>query len=375
MTERNQPTRIPPAGDARSWRQSRGRPTRVLVVGRLASGSVGACGQVAKTRFLLAELIRCFGDRNVSSVDTGGGWMGLVRAQSGLLAHCHRTDVLVAAPGERAVRWLLPQYCAWKALRDGHVHLVAIGGWLGRLAAAEPKVAARLARCDGVYVETGSMVRELHALGLTNVHHLPNAKRFDSVNVPAMPHPGPVRAVFLSRVIPAKGVGVAVESVLAANASRPGCCTLDIYGPVPRSCAEWFDSLRTRFGESVRYRGVVPPSDVQSALRGYEVMLFPTVYPGEGLAGVLLDAMIGGLAPIVSDWLGNAEFVQDGHNGFVVPPREADAFASRLLELHADRQLLLRMRRHSAGCAARYHADAVMRTLLDRIAASQGMGG
>ena len=367
MTERSQPLQMPVADGAQPLRHSSGRPKRVLVVGRLDSRSLGACGQTAKTRFLLAELIRFFGDRNVSAVDTGGGPARQLRAQLELLTRFPRADVLVAAPGEKAVRWLLPQYCAWKALCHGQIHLVAIGGWLGRLATADPKVAARLARCDGVYVETSSMVRELRTLRLPNVHYLPNSKRFDSVNVPVMSPSGPIRAVFLSRVIPAKGVAVAIESVLAANASRPGCCTLDIYGPVPRSCTEWFDSLRGSFGDSVRYRGVAPPSNVQSVLRRYHVLLFPTVYPGEGLAGVLLEAMIGGLALLVSDWLGNAEIVQDGQSGFVVPPRDAGGFATKLLELHADRELLLRMQRHSAHCAERYHADTVMRTLFDRM--------
>lgn len=340
---------------------------RVLLTGHLAAGGSGADGQIAKTRFVADELRRAFGSRQVRTIDTGGSLWRRARAQFELLYRLWHTDVLVAVPGERAVFWLLPQYCAWRRCLGTRVHVVAVGGWLSRLASAHDRTLRCLKQCDGIYVQSHRMVREFDALGVGNVHYMPNSRRFNAVRKPVLETAGPVRSVFISRIIPEKGVEVAVKAVLTANMERPGACTLDIFGPVPPKHAEWFRSLTSTFGDAIRYQGALPPAQVQAALRQYHVLLFPTIYPGEGFAGVLLDAMIAGLAMLVSDWLANAEVVQDGHNGFVLPPHDSSSFAAKLLELYSDRQLLLKLQRESAGSANLYHPDTIMPALLDQI--------
>ena len=68
----------------------------------------------------------------------------------------------------------------------------------------------------------------------------------------------------------------------------------------------------------------------------------------EGLPRAMIEAMIGGTVPIVTDSGGSPELVQDGKSGFVVPSGEAQPITDRILELYNDREL-----HKSLGKAAR----------------------
>ena len=63
----------------------------------------------------------------------------------------------------------------------------------------------------------------------------------------------------------------------------------------------------------------------------------------EGLPRGIIEAMIGGAVPIVTNSGGSPELVQDGKSGFVVPPGEAQPFTDRILELYNDREQHQRM--------------------------------
>jgi glycosyltransferase involved in cell wall biosynthesis len=74
----------------------------------------------------------------------------------------------------------------------------------------------------------------------------------------------------------------------------------------------------------------------------------------EGLPRGIIEGMIGGAVPIVTDSGGSPELVQDGKSGFVVPPGEAQPIADRILELYEDRELLKRL---SDGAQERIRND------------------
>jgi glycosyltransferase involved in cell wall biosynthesis len=71
-----------------------------------------------------------------------------------------------------------------------------------------------------------------------------------------------------------------------------------------------------------------------------------TVLPSlrrEGLPRGVIEAMIGGAVPIVTDSGGSPELVEHGKSGFVVPPAESQPITDRILELYNDRDLHQRM--------------------------------
>lgn len=60
----------------------------------------------------------------------------------------------------------------------------------------------------------------------------------------------------------------------------------------------------------------------------------------EGLPRVALEALAGGTPVIATDIEGNTEIIEDGFNGFIVPTKDADAIADKILELYNNPQKL-----------------------------------
>ncbi len=63
----------------------------------------------------------------------------------------------------------------------------------------------------------------------------------------------------------------------------------------------------------------------------------------EGLPRGIIEAMIGGTVPIVTDSGGSPELVEDGKSGFVVPPGESKPITDKIFELYKHRELHARM--------------------------------
>ncbi|MDQ1243830.1 MAG: L-malate glycosyltransferase [Campylobacterota bacterium] len=68
----------------------------------------------------------------------------------------------------------------------------------------------------------------------------------------------------------------------------------------------------------------------------------------EGLSRVILEALAAKTPVIASAIEGNAEIIEDGFNGFIVPIKDADAIAQKIIELHDTPQKLSEL---SQNCA------------------------
>jgi len=82
-----------------------------------------------------------------------------------------------------------------------------------------------------------------------------------------------------------------------------------------------------------------------------------TVLPSlrrEGLPRGIIEAMIGGVVPIVTDSGGSPELIEHGKSGFIVPPGESQPITDRIRELYNDRELHKRM---SAAAQERIRND------------------
>ncbi len=96
------------------------------------------------------------------------------------------------------------------------------------------------------------------------------------------------------------------------------------------------------FLEAHRHLAQLPHSAVLAEMQRHDVLVLPTLY--EGLALVLLEAMVCGLTVITTPHSGLAGLIKDGREGFMVPIRSADAIHGRLKQLAGDPGLLQTMR-------------------------------
>lgn len=340
----------------------------MAVVGHAAIGKIGADGQVLRTRLVIDELRRRLGDERIDVVDTGVGAIGLARGVLDLLKARSNCSDLIVMPGSRGLRVLLPLYQRWKRRAGLGLHCLAIGGWLPRYLTKRPQDMAALRAFDGVYVQSRRMWTELQRMGLENVHVLPNFRRFRHDRPRSGACADPMRFVFLSRVIPEKGVELAVTAIERTNAEHGRTvATLDLWGPVAAHARAWFDDVMRGTGSTIRYRGVLAPNAVQEGLTDYDMMLFPTYYPGEAFPGVILDAMIAGIPVIASDWQDNPEFVEDGSTGLLFSSGDVDGLAARVRWSVEHPNEVMRMKHVAASRADTYHVDAVLPGLLESL--------
>ena len=72
-------------------------------------------------------------------------------------------------------------------------------------------------------------------------------------------------------------------------------------------------------------------TDVEAVMRGLHAFALPSL--AEGISNTILEAMASGLPVVATDVGGNADLVQHGHTGFIVPAGSPQAMADQLVAL------------------------------------------
>ena len=99
--------------------------------------------------------------------------------------------------------------------------------------------------------------------------------------------------------------------------------------------------LLDSYCQKYRWLSSLPHSEILAEMRGHDVFVFPSLF--EGLALVIGEAVSQGLPVIYTENSGGTDILRDGIDGYLVPTRDSEAIAERLLQLSTDRDLLLRM--------------------------------
>lgn len=100
-------------------------------------------------------------------------------------------------------------------------------------------------------------------------------------------------------------------------------------------------------------------SDVPAILRGLDCFVLPSL--GEGVSNTILEAMASGLPVIATRVGGNAELVQEGDSGELVPPADSESLARAIVRLASEPALARRMgERGRQAVERRFSLDAMV---------------
>jgi len=144
------------------------------------------------------------------------------------------------------------------------------------------------------------------------------------------------RFLFVGQLRPEKG---AREAALAARQLPPEA-SLTIHGPAMPG----FDPASLEGSQQVVYGGPIEPELVPGVLADHDVLLFPSYHAGEGMPGILIEALQAGLPVICTRWRALPEVIGHGEQGLLIEPRDVHSLASAMQRVCEDDALFQRLR-------------------------------
>ena len=298
---------------------------RICVIGHFAYGLEYFDGQTVKTKIITKELEKQLGKDEVSKIDTHGGKKKMLQLIFQLPVTMKNVKNIIMMPAHNGIRFFAPLLVFFNSFFHIKLHYVVIGGWLPEFLENKKRLQRNLKKFDGIYVETNTMKVNLEKQGFSNIYILPNCKELKILKENELVYATskPFKLCTFSRVMKEKGIEDAVNAVEEINKQYGETIfTLDIYGQVDPSQVEWFENLKKKFSNDIKYKGLVPFDQSTNVLKEYYALLFPTYYEGEGFAGTLIDAMAAGVPVIASNWRYNKEIVINNKTGLLIENSE-----------------------------------------------------
>lgn len=123
-----------------------------------------------------------------------------------------------------------------------------------------------------------------------------------------------MNSIFFSLISPHKETRLVLEAAKALPHM-----SFYFYGRIEESFSEEFFTAVEATG-NVGHHGVFDSvgGDVLMELSKYDLRLFPTLCPNEGVPGVIAETKMAGVPTIASDRSYNAELITDGVNGVLM---------------------------------------------------------
>ncbi len=150
----------------------------------------------------------------------------------------------------------------------------------------------------------------------------------------------PFRLVFVGNVVDRKNLPTLLEALARVDRACEWDATVvgDTNADPAAARVARARAAALQIDDRISFAGRVDDATLESILERTHVLAVPSTYEGFGM--VYLEAMEYGVVPIASAVGGASEFVDDGHNGFVVDPDDVDRITSVLETLVTDRDRL-----------------------------------
>lgn len=153
------------------------------------------------------------------------------------------------------------------------------------------------------------------------------------------------RLLFVGRLAAAKGLPILLESLVILKRSHPEIL-LTVVGDGPDRAELEQTIAKLGLSTNVNFVGYKSQAEVRSYIHQSDVFVMSSF--AEGIPVVLMEAMAAGLPVVATQIAGISELVENGVNGYLVPPGDVFTLADRVAKLLADHQL-----RNRLGAAGR----------------------
>lgn len=216
--------------------------------------------------------------------------------------------------------------------------------WGQRFDGIDPRVVeaeeTEYAEADAITVPSSFVLRTFIERGVSpeRLHRLPYGVDLERFQPVAEPAAGGFDLLFVGGMSLRKGVPYLLQAYARLQHPRK---TLTFAGAVSPPLIA---AMRRRrlWPEQARVLGHVPQGELKQLMSRSHALVLPSVE--EGLALVMAQSLACGGVVVATRNTGAEDLFEDGVQGFVVPPRDADALAAALQRLADDPALHARMR-------------------------------
>lgn len=142
---------------------------------------------------------------------------------------------------------------------------------------------------------------------------------------------GEIRAIFVGRVAPVKGLRLLVEAMVRLADEIPNL-NLTLVGDGPDR--PLIEAAAAPLGDRARFTGYLSQDDVADALKTADFAVLPSF--AEGVPVFLMEALAAGKPVVATQVAGVGELVEPGIHGFLVPPGDVDSLTRAISRMARD---------------------------------------
>lgn len=340
------------------------------VCGVYGDGPAFSGGQPVKVKTMIRMLSDYYGSENIKTANTAGWKKNPVKMLTSCFKLAQECNGIVILPAHNGLKVFLPLFLFLRKVYHFKLFYSVIGGWLASKAEKSPKLVSQLAQLDGVWVETERMKSELQTLGLENITVIPNVKYFKETSSKHVElDSDTLHCCTFCRVIKEKGIEDAIKAVEIINGQGLYRATLDIYGPIFEGYEQEFDLLMQCVPDAIHYKGCVEPSESVLTLCHYDVQIFPTHYPTEGIPGSIVDSYAAAVPVVASRWNSYDDIIADEVTGLGYEMGNISELVARLQELCEDKDKLSQM---AHNCLKLYTEQYQPEKVINKIVGAMG---
>jgi glycosyltransferase involved in cell wall biosynthesis len=177
-------------------------------------------------------------------------------------------------------------------------------------------------QADLLFLQTHSSIGFFTPLA-KNIKHLPTSRPRPTLaeNRPSFQR----KFVFLGHLKASKGI----DEILAAAHQLDDLYQVHLYGPIMEKQYEYL-----RSEGHPNYKGILKQEQLMDCLNGYDVLLLPTYFSGEGYPGAVIEAYSLGLPVITTRWRALPEIVKDGETGILIEPKNVSQLVAAIQQFN-----------------------------------------
>ncbi len=324
-------------------------------------------GQTVKTKNIYNELVKQYGEENISKIDTFNWKKHPIYFARKCRKELKNTENLIILPAHNGVKVFVPFFNFWNKFYHKKIFYAVVGGWLPEFLEHNKWLLKKTKQLTKIFVETNKMKQKLYMLGVQNVEIMLNFKNIQPIKESEIKDVNytQLNVCTFSRVIEEKGIENAINVVNKINMKHKKVIyKLDIYGPIGNEYKEKFENIMKRQNQfSICYKGIVRSEESVETIKQYDLLLFPTYYEGEGLAGTIIDAFSAGVPVVASNWRYNEDIIRNNENGFIFETKNDEEFEKILEDIYSKRYNILDMKKICLKEAEKYMPSKAIQSL------------